>query len=284
LEEAGIPIDFVAGTSVGSLVGGVYASGRMESLRETLLQLEWKEILHYFFELSVPRGGLIDGKRIVEFIREYVTDSDMQDLPIPFRAVATDVMTGREVVLTDGPLMEAIRCSIAMPGIFTPVLRGGAALVDGGLVNPVPVSVVRDMGAEFVVAVDINSNRLAPPPEVPKAEDAAPEPPSQEWRRRLSDSMNRRMEKLDSKLKSQLHRWTRGDSGPNIFDVLGNTIRIMEAQISESMLQVSKPDILIRPAVGHISFMEFNRAAEAIRAGHKAARAELEGARKRIGA
>ncbi len=285
IQECGVPIDYVAGTSIGSLVGGVYASGKLEELRASLLQLEWKEILYYFFEMSLPRGGLIDGKRIVEFIGEYVQDSDIQDLSIPFRAVATDVISGKEVVFDRGHMMEAIRASIAMPGIFTPVLKDDQVLVDGGLVNPVPVSVVRDMGAEFVIAVDINTNRLGAAPPDPQdviGHTEIIEPP-QEWRDRLKAKVGKRLEKIDQKVKSQLNRWNRSGGGPNIFDVLGNTIRIMEAQISESMLYVSKPDIIIRPEVGYISFMEFNKAEQAIQAGYDAAMPELEGVLKKIG-
>lgn len=280
LNEAGVPIDVVAGTSIGSLVGGVYANGRLEALRETLLQIEWKEILYYFFDFSVPRGGLIDGKRIAEFIHEFVADAELGDLAVPFRAVATDILSGREVVLSDGRLIEAIRASIAVPGIFTPVTRGESALVDGGLVNPVPVSTTRDMGADFVIAVDINSNRVGPGSSPPPEDDPADQhqeimPPPLAWRQRIADSLGRRLDKVDAKMKAQLHRWTRSDQGPNLFDVLGNSIRIMEAQITETMLAVNPPDVLIRPQVGHINFLDFHQAQDAIRAGYEAAQDAL---------
>ena len=283
IEEHGIPIDFVAGTSIGSLVGGVYASGKLSELEETMLRLDWKDILYNFFELSIPRSGLIDGKRIVEFISQFIEDQDIRDLSVPFRAVATDIVSGDEVVLEQGRLMEVIRASISVPGIFTPVQMGRHVLVDGGLVNPVPVSVARAMGADVVIAVDINADRLAPPPEtIDSAPDRHDGEPVSEWRQRLSAAINERLGGIDQKVKAQLNRWTRSESGPNIFDVLGNTVRIMEAQIAETMLRATQPDVLIRPTVGHITFLEFHEAREAIREGYRAAMPALEGLRERL--
>lgn len=286
IAELDIPIDYLAGTSAGALVGGVYASGRLEDLRQTLLQMEWREVLYYFLDLSFSKGGLIDGKRAAEFIGEHVRDGNVDDLPIPFRAVATDILTGAEVVLDEGKLIEVIRASIAVPGIFSPVIRGTAALVDGGLVNPVPVTVARDMGSEFIIAVDVNTGRFEPKAEdqqLPGRPVKRPEKADEEWTDRLLNAINRKWEELDQKVKAQMNRWARSDSGPNIIDVIGNAIRIMESQIAEATIQVTKPDIVIRPSVGHIHFMEFNRAEEAIEAGYRAAREALADARDRIG-
>ena len=145
--DANIPIDYVAGTSIGSLVGGVLAAGKVDDLRDAILGMDLKEIVYHFFEVSFPRSGLIDGKRITEFIGQFVEDRTIEDLATPYKAVATEVVTGEEVILGAGPLMEAIRASIAMPGVFTPVVKDDKVLVDGGLVNPVPADVVRAMGA-----------------------------------------------------------------------------------------------------------------------------------------
>ena len=284
INEEGIDIDVIAGTSIGSLVGGVYASRMEEELRNALLQMDWREILYYFFELSIPRGGLIDGKRIVEFISQYVQPCDISELEVPFRAVATDVLTGEEVVLQQGSLIEAIRSSIAMPGVFTPVQRGEQVLVDGGLVIPVPVSVARDMGADFVIAVDINANRVEA--RISPTEDPEPKPetgqpvPDDSIRSRLVNAWRSKKDEIDQKVRSPFQRWNRAESGPNIFDVIGNTIRIMEAQISETMLQATRPEIVIRPRVGHVSFMEFNKAGEMIEEGYRAAREAFDRARE----
>lgn len=277
LREARIPIDYVAGTSIGSLVGGVLAAGKVDDLRHALLSMDLKEIVYHFFEVSFPRSGLIDGKRITEFIGQFVEDRCIEELDLPYRAVATDVITGEEVVLDSGTMMEAIRASVAMPGVFTPVLKGDRVLVDGGLVNPVPADVVRAMGADIVIAVDINHDRVGSRKRVTMADveaDVRPAHSSSEWQHRLREAfrVNRSM---DMAVKAQVKKWTTSNKVPNIFDVLGNTIRIMEAQIGETMLQVAKPDVIIRPDVGYIGFMEFNKAEEAIAAGNLATREAL---------
>ena len=160
LAEAGIRIDCVAGTSIGALVAAVYASGNIDSLEEVVLQIDWKQIA-YSLDVVFPKSGLIDGKKVAAFIRSQVKQINIEDLPLPFRAVSTDLATGSEVVIKQGDIIEAVRASISVPGIFTPVKKGGTILVDGGLVNPVPVSVVREMGADFVIAVDLNHDIVA---------------------------------------------------------------------------------------------------------------------------
>jgi len=150
LDEAGIRVDYIAGTSAGAVVGAVYASGRINSLENVVLQLDWKKIV-YFFDVVFPKSGLIDGNKITDFIRNHVDEKNIEDLPLPFCAVSTDLATGNEVAIQEGDLIEAVRASISIPGIFTPVKKNDITLVDGGLVNPVPVSVVREMGAGFVI-------------------------------------------------------------------------------------------------------------------------------------
>ncbi|MBW1955612.1 MAG: efflux RND transporter periplasmic adaptor subunit, partial [Deltaproteobacteria bacterium] len=155
LAEAEIKIRYVAGTSIGSLVGAACALNKMDVLEDFARQLDWKQIVS-FLDVTFPRSGLIDGKKISDFFRSHVREMNIEELPLRYCAVATDLATGREVVLNKGDLIEAIRASISVPGIFTPVKKKGRFLVDGGLVNPVPVSAVRKMGADYVIAVDLN--------------------------------------------------------------------------------------------------------------------------------
>jgi NTE family protein len=155
LAESGVRVDYIAGTSIGAIVGAVYASGKIDSLENVILQLDWKKIV-YFFDVVFPKSGLIDGNKVADFIRSYVGEMNIEDLPIPFCAVSTDLATGNEVVIKEGDIIEAIRASISVPGIFTPVKKDDMTLVDGGLVNPVPVCVAREMVADFVIAVDLN--------------------------------------------------------------------------------------------------------------------------------
>jgi len=279
LEEAGYEIGWVAGTSMGSLVGGAYASGRLESLKQIVLRLDWKQVFYYFFEVTFPRSGLIDGTKIAGFVREHLGDVDIADLSMPFRAVATDVMTGREVVLSQGDLIDVIRASISIPGIFTPVARDGRTLVDGGLVNPVPVDIARSMGAPFVVAVDVNHGRLSGRASGDGARRNAARllPKIAPRGARKDDSrfvkeLNRRIEAFDESVLAPVRKWVLKEGMPNVFDVLGNSIRIMEAQIADARLRIDAPDMLVRPVVGDLNVMEFHRAGEAIEAGYKATR------------
>jgi NTE family protein len=271
LEEAGIEVDVVAGTSMGALVGGAFASGHAAMLREFALQLDWKQVAYYFLEVNFPRSGLIDGTKIAAFVRKNIGRSNMESLPVPFATVSTDVLTGKEVVTRRGDLIDAIRASIAIPGIFTPVCRDGLVLVDGGLVNPVPVSVARDLGADFVIAVDLNRGALARKPRPQPRADAAERAVSNPLLKRIDNKMRQ----FDAAMLKSARKWLLREDMPNIFDVLGNSLRIIEAQIADTRLKIDPPDLLIRPSVGNLNFMEFHRASEVIRAGTLAAKEAL---------
>ena len=160
LDEAGIRLDYIAGTSAGAVVGAVYASGRIDSLKDVVLRLDWRKVIS-FLDVVFPKSGLIDGKKIADFVRTNVGEKNIEDLRLPFCAVSTDLATGNEVLIKNGDIIEAVRASISMPGVFTPVKISNAILVDGGLVNPVPVSVARKMGADLVIAVNLNHGIVA---------------------------------------------------------------------------------------------------------------------------
>ena len=281
LDEAGIAVDCVAGTSIGAVVGAVYASGKLDSLESAVRDFDWRAIAS-LLDVVFPRSGLIDGRKIADFIRRHVHSEPIETLPIDFRAVATDIATGEEVTLGSGDLVEAVRASISVPGIFTPVLSEERILVDGGLTNPVPVSVARGMGAEFVIAVDLNHDivtgknlrqlgRRSRP-------SGPPIPPTRLGGRQYVKASNWILRELRSAASSvpALRAWLGGAALPNVFDVLLAAINIMEARISETRLAVDPPDLLVRPALGRMRLMDFDRASEAIAAGYEAARAALE--------
>ena len=164
LQEKNIRITHIAGTSIGAFVGAFAATGRLDDLEREILAFDWKQGLGYF--ASVPsRTGMLNGRRITDFLGEHLGLVNLDGTQIPLRTVATDLRNGDEVVLARGDLVRAVRASIAVPGIFTPVEHAGRLLVDGGLINPVPVNVVRQMGARHVVAVDLN--RVSSDPERP---------------------------------------------------------------------------------------------------------------------
>ena len=269
LTEAGVEIDCVAGTSIGAVVGAVFASGNLDSLKEVVLQFDWKQILG-FLDVVFPKSGLIDGKKVTDFLRHHMQEKAIEDLATPFRAVSTNLADGQEVVISKGDLIEAVRASISLPGIFTPVKKDGMVLIDGGLVDPVPVSVVRAMGADYVIAVDLNSDivsrrgsgRVSPPIH----SDAGS---GRIARSKVLAELNKKVAALRQQAMTQAGQWLSRDPMPNIFEVLQESIHIMEARITETRLRLDPPDLLIQPNLGHIRLMEFNRAQEAIDTGYK---------------
>jgi NTE family protein len=159
LEREGIPVDMIAGTSIGALVGALYAIERNAALiKNQAMQLDSKGLAS-LVDLTLPKSGFIRGKRVTSLLRRFVGDAQFEDLSIPLFCVATDIITGEEIVLNQGSVLEAVRASISIPIIFTVTRKDGRYLVDGGLVNPVPVSVLKRMGADFIIAVDVTPDR-----------------------------------------------------------------------------------------------------------------------------
>ena len=284
LEEQGIKVDCVAGTSIGSLIGSAYASGKLNALKKDYLDFDWKKIA-YFFDVVFPKSGLIDGKKVADFVREYVQAETIENLPLPFQAVATDNGTGAEVCLNQGDVIEAVRASISVPGIFTPVRRNDQILVDGGLVNPVPVSVARSMGADIVVAVDLNHEIVAGKAPRKSSPESTGENGFTHTLSRIGgakylavmERINLELQSLENPALNQIRAWLDEEPLPNIFEVLLSSINVMEIQITQTRLHLDPPDILIQPPLGHIRFLEFNRAEEIINVGYKEALRQLEG-------
>jgi len=155
LEKEGVPVDMIAGTSAGAAVGALYAQGKSASrIKELALDTGWRRMVS-LIDLALPRSGFIEGTRIKNLLKSIMGDVSFNELKIPLSCVATDIRSGEEIVISDGSVLEGVRASISIPVIFTAVKWRGRYLVDGGLVNPVPVSTVRDMGAELVIAVNV---------------------------------------------------------------------------------------------------------------------------------
>lgn len=268
IREAGIEVDVIAGSSMGAFIGAIFASGKLDGLEAEFLGFDSKSIAS-LLDPVFPRSGLIDGQKIADFVRAHVPATSIEHLPIPFQAVATDIMNGEQVALGTGDLIEAVRASIAVPGIFTPVRSNGRILVDGGLVNPVPVSVARDMGADLIIAVDLNhdivTNRLSHP-----HPSANGKPYTQAMSRMLES-----LQSLESPALAQFSAWLHKEPLPGIFDVLLASIYIMQARITQATLRHDKPEILIQPPLGAVRFMEFDRAEEIIEIGYRSAVQQL---------
>ena len=282
LDEAGIAVDVVAGTSIGALIGAVHAAGKIELLAETFRAFDWRRMAS-FFDVVLPTSGLLDGARISAMVRDHVPSEAIAELRLPFAAVATDIATGQEVVIREGDVIEAVRASISVPGILTPVRRDGRFLVDGGLVNPVPVSVARGLGARFVIAVDLNHGIVAGKNLKPlRQRKPRAEPPRlPPWAQNLSQSVQELTARLlpQDGAAGQHARRPKAEPMPSIFEVLLASINIMESQITESRLALERPELLIRPPLGHIRFLDFDRAEEIIEIGYNSAVEQLSALR-----
>jgi len=289
IREAGIQVECVAGTSIGALVGAAFASGSTDALESLVRDLDWKVAMS-LLDLGLPRSGLLDGKKITASIRERIDPGDIEHLPIPFCAVATDLVDGKEVRINKGDLVDTIRASISIAGVFTPVRRGGMLLVDGGILNPVPAGVARDMGAGYVIAVDVHQG----PAGIGKLDDESAATDSNgdrggqfEEEREDDDALGlmKRLEALGEKLAasglqgmSQVKHWLAHESGPNIVEVVLTAIDIMETQVAEMQLAKSPPDMIIKPQLGDIRPIDFHRGEEAMEEGYRAATEALKGA------
>ncbi len=285
LREAGVHIDLVAGTSMGALVGAVFAAGHVEELEQAYRQFDWRRIAG-LFDVVFPKSGLLDGRKVAEFVRGFIDTPDIASLNTPFRAVATNLETATEVVIDHGSVVDAVRASISVPGVFTPVRRDGALLVDGGLINPVPVSVARAMGADIVIAVDLNHDiadkrPIAPKPREKEKKDKDDAAPSRwqlfggEYYEEIMDRLNQSLRSIQSPAIEQFRARFNREPLPGIFDILLSSVNVMETQITQTRLKVDPPDILIQPPLGHIRFLEFDRADEIIAIGYDATRKAL---------
>lgn len=267
LEAAGIRPDVVCGTSIGALVGAAYAAGDLERLEAWVRQLNVVNVAALMdFRLN---GGMLKGERLMRAFHDTFRDRAIEDLNLPYAAVATALQTGTEVWLRGGPTMDAVRASIALPGLFSPVWRDGRLLVDGGLVNPVPVSLARAMDADIVIAVDLNtdilSRHLRQEAEAKSAQAAADEPAHAAWLQRMQENLSGL---LPAATPAELRM-------PSTMNVLATSLNIMQARITRSRMAGDPPDITLAPRLAHLALMDFHRASEAIEAGERAVAAAL---------
>lgn len=314
LEDADIPITHVAGASIGAFVGAIYAAGELSALEDYVVSLDWRMILS-FFDLVFPKQGLLDGNRVYDLLTEHLLDLCIEDIEMPFCCVATDLSQNREIRLQSGRLADAVRASISIPGVFTPFAHQGCYLADGGIVNPVPVDVARDLGAEFVIAVNLNhahpelaevadapsaasytKRRQQPncPTDTDNAENAdldnieldnAAESPA--WLTTLKEKYAAIKETMSDKVEAWLDTETdevgTSQSEPNIFDVIGTTLNIMEQRITVANLEVHQPDLLLQPRLNTYGIFDFHRAEELIELGYTATTPHIEAIKDTLG-
>lgn len=260
LEQAGVRPDIVCGTSIGALVGAAYSVGELDRFEKWVLSLGFKDIVS-FMDLRL-NGGMLKGERLMAFFRRNFIDYPIESLKIPFGAVATALHSGNEVWLRNGPTVDVVRASIALPGLFSPVWHDGQLLVDGGLVNPVPVSLARAMGAEIIIAVDLNSDILGRHLNR-NAQQEPVDPVGNAW-----------MRKLQQNLSTLLPEPTADEQRlPSMLDVVATSLNIMQVRITRSRMAGDPPDIVIAPRLAHLGLLDFHRAKTAIDEGRRAASA-----------
>lgn len=268
LEDAGVVPDIVCGTSIGALVGAAYVDGDLDQLDDWVRSLSLQTVVS-FLDFSLG-SGLIKGEKLIAFFRSHFVDRDIRELARPFGAVATDLRSGREIWLREGRVSDAVRASIALPGLFTPVQRDGSWLVDGGLVNPVPVSLCRAMGADRVIAVDLNADLLGRHLKPPSARVSRQIPPPES--ETLADTVMARIQTTMAQLGLDQDD---GPRPPAMLDVLASSINIMQVLITRSRLAGEPADVLVTPRLAELGLLEFHRASLAIEVGRHAVESVL---------
>ncbi len=278
LEKAGIKPDIIAGTSIGAVVGGCYAAGRLDDVEDFARSLTKRRIFGYL-DFNFKGTGLINGQRLVEMLDRHLGNCNIEDLETRFTAVATEIGSGHEVWLSRGRLVDAVRASHALPGVFKPVKIDNRWLFDGALVNPIPVSVCRALGARYVIAVNLNfdiSSRSAVTTHIETSlgavtEEIEPEP--------VTGKNGIAMRRL---LQRQI--FGQGDDAPGITTVLVDALNIVQDRIARSRLAGDPPDAMITPKLHGIGLFDFHRAEDLVERGATAARREIEDLTREIDA
>ncbi|WP_298912817.1 patatin-like phospholipase family protein [uncultured Algimonas sp.] len=275
LIEADIEPDIIAGTSIGSVVGAAYLAGRLESLERWARALNRRRVIHYM-DLSWGGSGLMKGARLVKVLEHYLKDVKIEHFDRRFAAVACDLRTGYEVWLQQGPVIPAIRASYALPGAFEPVRIDNRYMIDGAMVNPVPVSACRALGAHMVIAVSLSGDAFGPigsSHEVDFDDGSEIEPNASEIAIMAHQSINKlRPDRI--LLKSLLGGTKRGKS-PRIGTVMMGSLNIVMDRLTRSRMAGDPPDVFVAPRIGHIGMLEFTRADELIERGYRAMQHEI---------
>jgi NTE family protein len=273
----GIIPNVVVGTSIGAVVGGAYAAGHLDTLEEWARSLQPRNILGYL-DIRLNGSGLIGGDKLAAQLEAAIGQTKIEELPLKFATVATEVRTGHEIWLTHGRMVDAMRASYALPGIFSPVLVGDRWLVDGALVNPVPVSAARALGAEIVIAANLSSDVFTHSTTIyahgPSADTPEvliePVPPKRGFGKFFSPERTMKREFFGS------------GGRPGISKVMVDAFNIMQDRITRARLAGDPPDLLISPRVGQIGWFDFHRADDLIAHGMRAAERAIDSIQEAI--
>ncbi len=273
LQEIGVRPAIVTGASVGALVAAAYASDQLPQLEKWVRTLTRVDIWR-LLDTTFRGGGVMRGNRLMQAIGHQIKDHDIEALPVAFGAVAADLNTGEEIWLKGGSMLTAVRASSGMPGLFTPVWHQDRWMIDGGVVNPVPITLCRALGADFVIAVNLNvpvtsrwtgqklSVQLEADP-MPRQTEGVPAPEEPEgWA--FADKWSELVDGLVESFRSER------DPEPGMFEVMAASIHIMQDHIARSRMAGDPPNLTISPDLGHFQLMDFHRADEAIEIGRQA--------------
>ena len=270
LVSKGLVPDVIAGTSIGAVAGGCYAAGQIDGFEEWGRSLNRRRILSYL-DVNLSGSGLIWGRRLAERLEAALGNRAIDDLPVRFAAIATEIGTGHEIWLTRGRLADAVRASYALPGIFSPVQIGGRWLVDGTLVNPVPVAAARALGARLVIAVNLNADLFG------RGMTIASHGSDIETEQLEAEIVRRRgLRNLFGAEQLLKRQYLGRDGRPGISTVMVEAFNVMQDRIARSRLAGDPADVMINPQLGRIGLFEFHRAEEAIALGAEAAERALE--------
>lgn len=265
LKRHGIEPTIISGTSMGALIGGAYLANKLDDVEDWAYKLTKFKVLSYMDFRVKSSGGLIGGERLAKLMFSTFGDARVEDLPHPFIAVATDLVTGHEAWLRKGRIVDAMRASFSLPGIFPPVSMGGRWLIDGALVNPVPVSACTASGARMTIAVNVSGDIIG------KAKRPGDKSPASVagFDMMTFKGPDHVEEAKKSGLVNKLFR-KEADDNPSIFGVMVSSLNIVQDRLARSRLAGDPPDVLIVPRIGHVGLMEFDRAEELIAEGEAA--------------
>jgi NTE family protein len=274
----GIRPDVITGTSIGAVVAGLFAAGALDAFEDWCRRLTRRGVLGYL-DFRLGGSGLISGARLARKLEEALGDTSFADLPVRLAAIATEIGTGHEIWLTRGLLSEAMAASYALPGIFPPKLIGGRWLMDGAMVNPLPISAARALGARLVIAVNLNADNFGRGTII---QDHGPNADDDARRAQLEIDRGKRSLFRPDRL---LHRQFFGTpDGPGLSTVMVEAFQVMQDRITRSRLAGDPPDVMISPRLGRINLFDFHRASEVIAIGAEAAEKSIEAISESIAA
>ena len=269
LEKEGFAIKEVAGCSMGAIVGGLYCAGHLAEYKHWLISLSRFDVFK-LLDFTLSTQGFVKGDRVFKAIEQLIGEHEIEKFPIPFTAVASDLTTRQEIYFRSGSLFKALRASIAIPTIFTPVIEGQKQLVDGGVLNPLPLNLVKRDIEEWVVAVNLNANV----PEVKKYSEPIVVNEERGAYLRMIDQFKTQLLRFDTKAVETVEKL-------GLFDILNKSYDLTQDRLTELMIEVHKPDLVIDIPRDACGVFEFYRANEVIEIGRKAFRKALEG-KKRV--